>query len=31
MSHIKSSHNKVSPDMITKDVAELKWSWTKND
>jgi len=31
MSHIKSIHNKVSPDIITKDAAELKWSWTKND
>ncbi|HSB83101.1 MAG TPA: hypothetical protein VLD64_01260 [Nitrosarchaeum sp.] len=31
MSHIKNNHNKVSPDMLTKDTVELKWSWTKND
>jgi len=31
MSHIKSNHDKVSPDILTKDTVELKWSWTKND
>jgi len=31
MSHIKTNHSKVSPDIITKDAVELKWSWTKND
>jgi len=30
MSHIKNNHQKVSPDILTKENGELKWTWSKN-
>ena len=31
MSHIKSNHDKVPPDIFAKDNSELKWTWSKNN